>query len=76
MATPVTWTELRDRLRDQMLAAATSPQFAAVQVTHPDGSSVTYRTLDEMRRALGWAEQMAASESVKGRSLFLGVVPG
>ena len=45
------------------------------QVQHPDGSSVTYRDLDQLRRALGQAEMLAKTETTGGRTLFLGVVP-
>lgn len=75
MATPTTWTELVAILRQQYRAALTSESFMVVQVQHPDGSSVTYRDLDQLRRALGQAETLAAGETPQKRSLFLGIVP-
>lgn len=75
MANPVTYTELATALKAQYMAALTSPQFFAISVTHPDGSSVTYRDLDQLRRALGQAEILAKGEQPSGRGLFMGCVP-
>ncbi len=75
MAAPTTWTDLATVLRQQYRAALSSESFMVTQVQHPDGSSVTYRDLDQLRRALGQAEMLAQTETTGGRTLFLGVVP-
>lgn len=70
-----TWTEMELGLRNALRAYIDSPALAVVNVTMPDQSSTTYRSLDEIRRALSWAATMAQQERQAGRSLFLGMVP-
>lgn len=70
-----TWVEMELGLRNAMRAYIDSPALAVVSVTAPDQSSTTYRSLDEIRRALSWVATMAQQEKQSGRCLFLGVVP-
>lgn len=62
-------------LRNAMRAYIASPALSVVQVTSPDQSSTTYRSMDELRRLWQWAASMATQERAQGRTLFLGMVP-
>jgi hypothetical protein len=70
-----TWTECELGLRNALRAYISSSALTTVSVTHPDQSSITYRSVDEIRRALQWVATMASQERQSGRRLFLGVVP-
>ena len=65
-----TWEEYAAALEKQLLNSVNSEGFMHSQVVKPDGSSVTFRSADDIRAQLNLANTMVARSRVNGSFFF------
>lgn len=75
-----TWADHLDEIKTVIANAVKAGGFllSSVSTVGPDGVPHTFRTLDEIRRYMGWVETKVEAEeaatSGRGRRIFSGMV--
>jgi len=57
-----TWASVVSEIKDRILEYASSGQLKTRSITQPDGQTVTFHSINDLYKALRYAEAMAESE--------------
>jgi len=58
-----TWAALRDTLKDELQKAASSHEFRVSSKSFPNGETVTFKSLDQLRGELDRVTALAIEEA-------------